>query len=382
MKKRMAIAIISCCAVIAVVFPFAMLANKYTAYFAYKEITYKTMADSIAGGPGGPEEEATRISSYLHRHLFTPFGAQAVDKDTYNDIIRGIAYCDQKAWGMSAFLAKRGIDSRMVMTVNPDGQSNHTILEVDIEEGWRYYDPQYSLVIRGKDDELASYSDICREPSLLVNSHRMRLLKKACPAEYGIISKYLEKNVFNPGIIKPIVWNSSAKSKGGAARVLSRVLDVYVTIFGSKFSRLYQDAYLGVYSGKGGHNADYLLARNYDIYGRYDKAVHYYRKFIRNSSSDDERYPAMLFLSIVYTKKGDYKAAIDTLKAMIEETGSSKWASSIYYWLGYNYEARNEAEKAADCYRISIREHVKSGNPSDAIKLLELDSFERLAELE
>lgn len=359
-----------------------MLANRGTAYFAYKEIAYKTMADRLASSSDGPEEAAMRISEYYHRYLFTPLGAQAVDKDTYNDIIRGIAYCDQKAWGMSAFLAKRGIDSRMIMAVNPDGQSNHTALEANIGGKWRYFDPQYALVIRRKDGELASYNDMCEDSSLLVDSPRMCLLEKACPAEFEIVSKYLEKNVFNPGVIKPVIWNSPAKSKGNAKRALSGVLDTYVAFFGRKFSCLFQDAYLGIYSGKGGHNADYLLARNYDIYGRYDKAAYYYRKFIGNSSSDAERYSAMLFLSIIYTNSGDYEAAIGTLRTMMAEQASSKWASSMYYWLGYNYEARNDAEKAADCYRTSIKERAKTGDPSDMVKLLELDSFERLAELE
>jgi hypothetical protein len=382
MKIRKVAIVILCCAAAFASFPFAMLANRSTAYFAYKEITYKTMADRLTCSSDGPEEAAMRISEYFHRYLFTPLGAQAVDKDTYNDIIRGIAYCDQKAWGMSAFLAKRGIDSRMIMAVNPDGQSNHTALEADIGGKWRYFDSQYALVIRRKDGELASYNDMCEDPSLLVDSPRMRLLKKACPAEFEIVSKYLGKNVFNPGIIKPVIWNSPAKSKGNAKRALSGVLDAYVAFFGRKFSYLFQDAYLCIYSGKGGHNSNYLLARNYDIYGRHDKAACYYRKFIGNSSSDAERYSAMLFLSIIYTNNGDYKAAIDTLRTMMAEPASSKWASSIYYWLGYNYEAQNDAEKAADCYRTSIKERTKTGDPSDMVKLLELDSFERLSKSE
>ncbi|MDD5269564.1 MAG: tetratricopeptide repeat protein [Candidatus Omnitrophica bacterium] len=382
MKIRKAVITVLCCAAAFALFPFAMLANRSTAYFAYKEITYKTMADRIACGSKAPERSAMRISEYFHRYLFTPLGAQAVDKDTYNDIIRGIAYCDQRAWGMSAFLAKRDINSRMVMTVNPDGMSNHTALEVFIDGGWRYFDPQYALIIRRKDGELASYSDICKDPSLLVDSQRMQLLKKACPFEYGTISKYLEKNVFNPGIIKPVVWSSPARSRGRVARAISGTLDIYVAFLGRKFSCLFQDAYLGIYSGKGGHNTDYLLARNYDIYGRFDKAVDYYRKFIGNSPLDAERYPAMLYLSIIYTNNGDYEAAISTLRAMMGESASKKWSSTIYYWLGYNYEARNDKEEAADCFRISIKEGTKTGDPSDMVKLLELDSFERIAESE
>ncbi len=382
MKIRRSVVTILCCAAVFALFPFAMLVNKSTAYFAYKEITYKTMADRLAYGSNGPEKSAMRINEYFHRYLFTPLGVQAVDKDTYNDIIRGVAYCDQRAWGMSAFLAKRGIDSRMVMTVNPDGMSNHTVLEVFIDGGWRYFDPQYALIIRKKDGELASYSDMCKDPSFLIDSPRMQLLKKVCPFEYGIISKYLEKNVFNPGIIKPVVWSSPARSKGSVARAISGALDIYVALFGRKFSCLFQDAYLGIYSGKGGHNTDYLLARNYDIYGRCDKAVYYYRKFIGSSSLDAERYAAMLYLSIIYTNNGDYESAISTLRDMMGESASAKWASTMYYWLGYNYEARNDTEKAADCFRISIMERTKTGDPSDMVKLLELDSFERLAELE
>ncbi|MFA5316116.1 MAG: hypothetical protein WC369_01675 [Dehalococcoidales bacterium] len=381
MKKRAVIAIISCCAVIALIFPFAMLANTHTAYFAYKEITYKTMADSIAGGPGGPVEEASRINSYFHRYLFTPFGAQAVDKDTYNDIIRGIAYCDQKAWGMSSFLAKRGMDSRMVMTVNPDGQSNHTALEADINGGWKYFDPQYSLVIRGKDGEITSYREICEDPSLLPGSARMGMLKKACPEEFAPVAGYLGKNVFNPGIIKPVVWNSPAKCKGTAKRLLSAALDAYTSLFGKRFSNIYQDAYMRIYSGKSTYNKDYFLARNYDIYGRTEKAIYHYRKFIGGSPDDADRHAATLFLSIIYTNTGDYKAAIEALRMMADGPGSSKWGPTVNYWLGYNYELQDDRERAEGRYRESIKGCAKTGDVSDAVKILELDSFERLAGL-
>jgi tetratricopeptide (TPR) repeat protein len=378
MHIRAVVIIILFCAAIFVLFPFAMLANKSTAYFAYKEITYKTMADRIACGSKAPEETALRIGEYFHRYLFTPYGAKAVDKDTYNDLIRGIAYCDQKAWGMSAFLAKKGIDNRMIMTVNPNGQSNHTALEADIGGKWRYLDPQYALVMRKKGGEPVSYLEVCENPSLLVDSPRMRLMRKVCPGEFEAVSRYLARNAYNRGS-RPVIWNSPGRSKGNIKRAISRVLDAYVTLFGRRFSYLYQDAYMGIYSAEGGHNTDYLLARNYDIFGRYDRSVYYYRRFLESSPSDENRYPAMMYLSIIYTNNGDHKAAIEILRIMMADPESSEWAPYGYYWLGYNYEAQNDVGKSADCYRASIMESAKSEEPSAKIKLLELDSFEGLA---
>jgi len=361
--------------------PYLSLLVPKAAYYVYKEITYKTVSDSIAANSEPPERVVILFNNFFHENLFSPIGAKAIDKDTYNDLVRGIGFCDQKAWGMSALLARRGIYSRMVMTTNPEGQSNHTVMEAKIGGRWCFFDPQYGFVVRKANGELASFNDVCEDPSLILKSQAMLDIKKFDPASYDVIKGFFGSNIFYPNAKKPTIWDCPDNNKSFFRFLLAKELDLYVKIFGKKFAYTFQDIYLNMFAGKSGYNELFFRARNYDIYGRHDLAVDYYVRFIKEFPLDPDQDDALIFLGLLYTRAGEAGKAIDVLDHLLEVSPSTMWGPRAYYYLGCNYESQAEIEKAKDCYKKSIEMLREQDGELAMVKLLELHSVSRLLEL-
>ena len=172
--------------------PLTFLLNKKVAYYAYKEVTYRTILNNLCGKEKDPQRVSIKVLDFLHKNLYTPRGAGAVDEDVYNDLIRGISWCDQRAWALGTLLGRLGIDNRMVMTRNPEGISNHTISELFINGKWRFFDPYWGMVIYDQRGELVSYRDICANPSLFYLSPKMTMIKNIDDYSYKRI-----KNIFH-----------------------------------------------------------------------------------------------------------------------------------------------------------------------------------------
>jgi len=65
----------------------------------------------------------------------------AIDSNPFNDLVRGIGWCDQKSWLVQTILDRRGIKSRLMMF------PCHTLLEVVDGERLRYLDPAFNCEV-------------------------------------------------------------------------------------------------------------------------------------------------------------------------------------------------------------------------------------------
>lgn len=340
--------------------PFLFLFNKKLAYYSYKEVVYRIIINNTVGREKEPKKISLLLLDYFHYYLFTPVEAVVVDKDVYHDLIRGIAWCDQRSWAMSTFLGKLGIDSRMVMARNPEGVSNHTVLEVLIDKKWRFFDPMYGFIAEDNNGELASYEDICHDPSLFYLNPDMLLLKEILPYKYQKVKDYFLRNIFINSV-KPIIWGDPIKNKGLTNRIIIKVLDFYICLFGNSFSYLYQDVYQKYYPFNNKDDCAFLKARNYDLFDRYQLAIDGYRNYINNVTGGRNSEDALFFLGLLYNKKQELKLSIDTLQTLLRKYPQTKWRRISWYYLGFNYQLSNNYQLAKECYwrAIDMYEQLK-----------------------
>src|SRR3989338_11463285 len=101
-RKRVPVCFYSALAfLLLILFPFILLLHKNSAYYAYKEMTYDIIIADICKGAKGTKNQAILINNFLYQYFSSPHDAIVKDKDIYSDLIRGIAWCDQRAWALS-----------------------------------------------------------------------------------------------------------------------------------------------------------------------------------------------------------------------------------------------------------------------------------------
>ena len=364
MKKIKYILFLAVLVILFLFSPFVFLLNKQTAYYSYKEVVYRTIINNLVGKEKNPEKIIIRLLDYFHFNFFTPPEASVVDKDVYNDLIRGISWCDQRSWALGTFLGKVGIDNRMVMTRNPEGVSNHTILEVYINKKWIFFDPLFGFIIKDENDELVSYEDICRNPSLFYLSPPMLMLKEIEPHKYAVVRDYFARNIFYYNPMKPTIWKNPISKRDFRHRIIKKILESYIYIFGKNFSYFYQDLYLKYFSPPNEGDRMFLQARNYDLFGSYEVAIKMYKNFIDNFPENAAVRNALFFLGILYNKVGDTKSSINTLQILLETYPQTKWKRIARYYLGYDYELLANYELAKEYYLQAIDMYNQLGEES------------------
>jgi len=360
-------------------FPFLFFLNKNLAYYAYKEVTYRVIINHLIGKEKKEEKIASTLLDYFYYDLFTPTGAQVIDKDLYNDLMRGIAWCDQRSLGIGTFLGKVGIGNRIVITRNPNGISNHTISEVLIEKKWVALDPTLGLLIRDGEGKLLSYMDICKEPSLFYLSPKMFMLKEINPQKYGKVKESFTTNIFYNSPSEPTIWSNPIKTKDLKRKVITGLLDFYINIFKDTFSYIYQDIYLVFYSPFKENERIYFKARNYDLYNRYTLAEDLYREFILRFPEDNRTEKARFLLGLLENKNKNFELSISTLEMLLKKYPNTKWKRIAIYYLGYNYELLKNYELAKDYYWKAI--YLYNELSQDDLKPGELKAVKRLYDI-
>ncbi|MFA5199365.1 MAG: tetratricopeptide repeat protein [Candidatus Omnitrophota bacterium] len=334
--------------------PFILFLNKKAAYYSYKEVVYKTVINNLIGQEKDQKKICLLLLDYFHYELLTPYEEAPIDKDVYSDLIRGIAWCDQRSWGLGTFLGKLGINNRIVSTRNPKGISNHTILEVFIDGKWTLFDPMYGFVLKDDTGELASYEDVCAKPYLYYLSPSMMMLKEINYDKYQEIKDYFTDNIFHNHPSGPIFHSDPTLNKDFKRRIISKVLNSYIYLFGNKFSYFYQDIYLKYFSPSDKRTSMFFKARNYDIFNRRQLAIGMYKTYLDNYPKDTNLEDALFFLGILHNKASDFQASISTLQILLRDYPKTKWRRLARYYLGYDYELLNNYKLAKQYYWEAI----------------------------
>lgn len=349
--------------------PLLFMLNKKLAYYSYKEVVYRTIINNVIGKERETEKVSLLLLDYIYYYMFSPAEATPVDKDVYSDLIRGTACCDQRSWALCTFLGKSGIDNRMVMIKGPDGKIYHAVLEAFIAKKWRFFDSMKGLIIKDNNGELASYEDICRNPSLFYLSPPLLMLKELEPERYIKVQDFFTRNLFYNNPVKPEIWANPVQSKGLGRRIVTKVLDSYIYLFGKNFSYLYQDIYLEYFSPDNKGDRAFFKARNYDLFNRYEPATEMYKNFIENFPGNAASEDAIFFLGTLYNRTHNLESSINILQGLLKKYPQTKWMRIAYYYIGYDYEllgnyslAEDYYHKALDMYKQIEKEDLGPGD--------------------
>lgn len=363
-------------AVCFLLFPFALILNKNTAYFSYKELTYDVIIDNVVGKENDPEKKVILISDFIFNSLSTPYKANVVDKDIYNDLIRGVAWCDQRAWALVTFMGKLGMEGRVIFTKNHDRVSTHSVAEILINRKYCLFDPQFGFFGYNRNEEIASYEEICHDPQIFNLSPKMLKLKHIDKARYLILKDTFDSNVYYLPYVEPVTWRNPVLNRDLLRKSIARIIHMYAYLFGKYFVNFYQDAYAKLYLSADSDEALYESARNYDLYFRYRLAIAGYEKVIKKFPNTKKAENALYFLAILYNKTNEIDSSIKGLSSLISKYPETKWRGSAYYYLGYNYELLKDYSSAVIYYKKALDEYKKSN--SDLLSSDELKVIERL----
>lgn len=359
-----------------ILLPFLTLVNKEIAYYAYKEATYDVIIKDVIKNEEDAQTQLIMINEFLYRNFSSPYRGGIIDKDIFNDLIRGRAWCDQRAWALVTFAGKLGIEARLVFTKDREGSSTHTVSEAMIKGQWMLFDPQFGFFGRKNSKYPASYDELCRHPELFLLSEKMLMLKKVSPETYALTSGLFSSNIYYKDYFAPVFWRGPVNSRNLLRKAISGVIDGYVKVFGRNFAFLYQDAYLILYSPSEGSRRIYFCARNYDLYSRYSLADAQYQKLINGFPQAAETQDALYFLGVLYYKIGSYESSISMFKALLRDFPQTQWQACAYYYLGYNYDLSGKEEVSARHYKAAS-DLYKESSP-DSVSSEELKLTERL----
>jgi hypothetical protein len=280
------IAIITACA------PFLFLLAPYKICdFYYRELTYKHIA-SININSRDHLESFINLFNYVKENQTVDPSYKVVDKTAYNNLVLGVSWCDQQAFTLATLLNKCGINSRF-----RDVQ-NHTTLEVYINNEWKLADPFFGqLFYRKSDGQLATLEDVVNDQGkkLLVNKFEidkpyLKEIENVLPSNLYIPSEVRWPNGIGPEFSK-VFKESSIRN------IIAKTADFSYNILGNNYACWFQDHYLkkaqitdigpeiikdynDLFSKNDESYRLYFNARNYQLYGQYDKAQSDYSSLI------------------------------------------------------------------------------------------------------
>lgn len=344
----------------------ALILSPELRYFLYKEISYQYIADRLTKDAKTEEEKVLKIFDYIHENL-NAMGGEVIDKDTWNDLFRGIAWCDQQSWALATLLSKENISGRIVMLRNKEMVSTHTIAEVFLKDRWIALDPLYGLVFRKDNGSLATLEEISQNPEIIAQNPKVLLLSQEKREEFlSTYSKVI------PLKLEPKRWGSLLKKKNRTRpqRALNLVMAGTVRICGRFFTYPYQDLYLSLELKSLHNNPErlYFKARNYHLYSRTNLAKRLYEQIIREFPDNELSKSSKIFLTILEIKDKDFKHAIIRMKDFLSDSKNSQWNILAHYYLGAAYEGIGDFENA----RL---------NYAQASSNLDTDAVLRLSEL-
>jgi len=144
--------VIICITILYLVFPLTWLLLDVTADNMISEFAYHRVADRVVDNTELTKTEVVgNLNSwvYVNEEQNLPWmgvgDSSAIDYTCLFDLVRGIGWCDQKAFLLTKLLAIKGIEARSILF------PCHTFTVVYINEEERYYDPAFNceVILKG-----------------------------------------------------------------------------------------------------------------------------------------------------------------------------------------------------------------------------------------
>lgn len=340
-----------------------ILAPEKVRDYVYRENTYAYIAHKETEGLSDPVDILLELFDYVSFNLTVSGYYWVVDENPLNDLVRGIAWCDQQAFVLMTLLDKKGISSR------ERDVRDHTIAEVLIDGEWNLVDPMFGVIFyRREDKRLATLQDLVASDGAAVISGKIEASRVYDPQWLGDYVKLYTptEGRWENGIGPPLKeW----RPKGRIRSSIDLIIDTARRIYGERYIFWYQDRYLQTrddladpgqkwfrhYQEKPNDQAyrTYYKARNYHLYGRYTLALRYYdtviTAFPESSWAAESRY----YKGVAYLEDGRYQQAIDEFAKVIANPDEPR-LTEAFHKLGLAYERLGDGNKAIKYYRRSL----------------------------
>ena len=336
--------------------------------YLYRQMSFQLLADRIVGDDEvSPEEITIRIAEYVEESLY-PAGGPVLDTNAWNDLVRGIAWCDQHVWLMSTLLSKKDIAGRMVFFLD---EGKHVIGEVFLEDEWRAIDPLYGFVFRRPgDNALPTVAELSEDPAIVFDNERVRALP--VEARRNVAKLFAQ---MLPVTTEPSRWSSLLEIQNASVsrRIVDRTIRLVLSLFGEWPAYRFQDLFLGLLpdrlvaldSSAAGSNRPifhhrsedpalflYYKARNYHLYERDVRAEQHYRELLARYPESPYAEKSEFFLgSLSLQIRRDYPAAVDQLSRFLTRHPDSDWSPIAHYLLGRAYEELGNVDMLLQHYR-------------------------------
>lgn len=355
--------------------------------WVYRETSYRVVLASVLSSvdQSNPEEITSILADYVQGQIY-PNGGPVIDTDSWTHLVRGIGWCDQRAWTIGTFLALTGIHSRLVMLRDEFGVSTHTVLEILLGGRWGFLDPNFNFILHKPDGSLASVEDLSGDLTLLVNDPVFSVLEPEGQAY--ILERYVR---LFPIRTPPTVWGSilDARQRDWRKALGRRIVTMFWRIFGRAGAHWLQDVYLAKLSPippvqdarllleiqQGFSDPQlaearrlYYQARNYHLYGRYEKAQGRYQEIVRQYGSTQYAERSQFWLGRLELRQGKVQGAINRLTEFLHTWPESTWKTRAYKLLAIGYRRVGEMEHARDFERLALRDPLVSTTTRLAVR--------------
>lgn len=323
--------------------------------YLYREIAYEHLAQTVAGNTRDPETISLRILAFVHDNLI-PAGGEVIDETSWNDLVRGIGWCDQAAWAMGTLLSKHGLHGRIVLLKPPEIPGNHAFLEVKIGEAWVALDPMTGMDFRdSRSGRLPSFEELAANPSFLQEHPRYLGLPPAWRT--ALDNLYLGVFVGSQDAIR--LNDSILEAKEGLwpRWIVARGIHWGYELMGVSFAQLYQDLYLWIESQEPDEQGLYRRARGYELFSRTERAMDTYGRLALEYPATVEGRRALYFLGRLALKQGAVDQAISALQRFLsrgEDNESPFWLAAGHYYVASSLAARGDTDAAQSEFELAL----------------------------
>ena len=354
----------------------AILASASMREFVYKELSYRLVAERAIGDAMGAEQIASRLNEFISERTY-PGGGPALDTYAWNDLVRGIGWCDQVSWMLGTLLSTENIRGRLVALggrISDSGEPvGHVMAEVYLDDDWRLFDPLFGLKFMTPDGQLATLADVSADLRLVTSQPRVRALP---PEARHRLEQIYEALFTGESARAPLrgepVMNARRPSRLRA--MAQTALEMTWRLFGAWGARAWQDLYFALLpqsmpaldANQPGNrpvlhtSADdpalflYYRARNYHLYERTDLAERAYDELIARHSASSYAEKSAYFLGRLKLRlRRDPAAAMAQFTAFLDTYPESAWTPRVHRELGVAFEELGDRDSAKHHYSVA-----------------------------
>jgi len=316
-----------------------LVKNTYFLYTHYNGISFYYIATKLTGNEKNTLKKLEILLSYMKENVFCGGGFQVKDLPPLENLIRGLAWCDQASHLYLRLLEPLDIRGYLLFLNDKKdgtGSSPHSVAAItigrkdmlDFPSITRHgviVDGEQGVLFKNTSGESATFSDICDHD--ILESQRKYFIEGA-----NWYDLYCNK-------ARVFLSNTPISKDNLRRRIFYRLI---FPLIPEKLIHIYQDMVMDKYHGETfigdldlAKEIDfrYFKARNYHIYGRFEEADELYSYVIENSSDDTMKSGCLFFKGMMGFSAGEFEKAEKDFKKITERYPGSAWAPLAGKWL-------------------------------------------------